>query len=370
MGRRREKVSLTTEQWTELELLWEKETDERVRKRLAVIRAATVGLNTHRDLAEIAGCTHTTVTRYLKKFEEGGFAGLLERGKPKPPETPMHQDIIQEEIRAGLLAGTFRSARQIQEWLQAKHGLKRTIWSVYYWLKEFGAKLLVPRPVHRKKDPEKTAAFPNKMAQKLEQFRAIKATGRPIRIWVVDEARLGLHTIVRRAWGLPGHRIVMPMQRKYQWNYVYGALEIGTGRIETLVMSGVNLDFSMAFLKYLQETEPDAVHIIIWDGAGFHQKEGKHPLPENVHVIQLPPYSPELNPIEKLWDILKDGLCNRLFDTLNELKLAVEKELQVFYDHASRVIQLLGSGITVALANASSTRIDPIMNYNSRLFYP
>ena len=54
------------------------------------------------------------------------------------------------------------------------------------------------------------------MAQKLEQFRAIKATGRPIRIWVVDEARLGLHTIVRRAWGLPGHRIVMPMQRKYQ----------------------------------------------------------------------------------------------------------------------------------------------------------
>ena len=81
MGRRREKVSLTTEQWTELELLWEKETDERVRKRLAVIRAATVGLNTHRDLAEIAGCTHTTVTRYLKKFEEGGFAGAAGAGQ-------------------------------------------------------------------------------------------------------------------------------------------------------------------------------------------------------------------------------------------------------------------------------------------------
>jgi len=353
MGRRREKVSLTTEQWTELEELWVKETAERVRKRLMVIRAATMGTNTHRDLAEIAGCTHTTVTRYLKNFEKGGFAGLLERGKPKPPQTPMRQSALQEEIHAGLLAGKFRSARKLQEWLLEKHGIKRTYWAAYYWLKEFGAKLLVPRPVHRKKDPAKNEAFPAELTQKLEKFKAIQATGRPIRIWVQDEARIGLHTIMRRSWGLPGHRIVMPMQRKYQWNYVYGALEIGTGRIETLTMSGVNLDFSKAFLNYLQQSEPEAEHIVIWDGAGFHQKEGKHELPEHVHVIQLPPYSPELNPIEKLWDIMKDGLCNRIFETLEELKLAAEKELQVFYDSAERVKQLLGKCVTVALANAS-----------------
>jgi transposase len=337
-----------------LEELWtDKETAERDRKRLSVIRAATVGTNTHRDLAEIAGCAHTAVTRYLKKFEEGGFAGLLERGKPKPPETPMRQSNIQEEIHAGLLAGQFRSARKLQDWLLEKHGIKRTYWAAYYWLKEFGAKLLVPRPVHRKKDPEKTAAFPAQLTQILEQYREILASGRPIRIWIQDEARIGLHTLNRRAWGLPGHRIVIPSQRKYQWNYVYGALEIGTGRIETLIMSGVSLDFSKAFLNYLRETEPEAEHIVIWDGAGFHQKQGKHELPEHVHVIQLPPYSPELNPIEKLWDIIKDGLCNRIFETLEELKLAVEKELQVFYDSSERVMQLLGKCITVALANAS-----------------
>jgi hypothetical protein len=204
-----------------------------------------------------------------------------------------------------------------------------------------------------KKDPQATAAFPGELEGKLRALTL--APGRRVRVWVQDEGRFGLHTIVRRCWGLRGVRVVKTNQKKYQWGYLYGALEIGTGRTEALFMPHVGLEVSQTFLEHLARSEPEAEHIVIWDGAGFHQKSGTHPLPDRVHVIQLPAYSPELNPIEKLWDVLKDGLCNRLFHSMEELWLALCHELEPFYQTA-RVHQLLGHGSILAPANASSNQ--------------
>jgi transposase len=113
------------------------------------------------------------------------------------------------------------------------------------------------------------------------------------------------------------------------------------------------LEVSEAFLKHLARSEPAAKHSVIWDGAGFHQKSDAHALPDRVHVVQLPGYSPELNPIEKLWDVLKDGLCNRLFHSMEALWQALCYELEPFHQPA-RVHQLLGHSPLLAPANASS----------------
>ncbi len=362
MARQRVRLTLTHEQEAELNRLWEDESlDARSRQRLLVVRTARMGNNTYEDIAEIAGCSRRTVGRWFESFEAGGLEGLLERGKPLPPPTPLRQEDLERDFKEQLLAGNFRTAKQAQRWLKEKHGIVRTIWSIYYWLKEFGASLLVPRPVHIKKDQKKAELFPQELQKILASLPLVK--GRPVRIWVQDEGRIGLHTIVRRAWGLRGHRIIKQTQKKYQWGYVFGAMEIGTGKIEYLVQSHACLDSSMEFLKYLADSEPDAEHVVIWDGAGFHQKQGKHPLPDRVHVIQLPPYSPELNPIEKLWDILKDGLCNRIFHTFDELEVAIYAELQQFYDDASKVLQLIGNSATVASANDSFLVNRVKMNY-------
>ena len=84
------------------------------------------------------------------------------------------------------------------------------------------------------------------------------------------------------------------------------------------------------------------------------EQAGTHALPDRAHVIPLPAYSPELDPIEKLWDALKDGPCNRLFHSMEELWQALCVELEPF-DQPERVHQLLGSGPILAPANASST---------------
>ncbi len=71
------------------------------------------------------------------------------------------------------------------------------------------------------------------------------------------------------------------------------------------------------FNSQIGESDPAAVHVLIQDGAGFHLTDGHQSLPDNVRIIALPPYSPELNPVEGLWDQLKDGLCNGVFPSLS-----------------------------------------------------
>ena len=72
------------------------------------------------------------------------------------------------------------------------------------------------------------------------------------------------------------------------------------------------MEASRCFLDQVGQSAPQAMHIVIQDGAGFHPKERAVERPANVRVITRPPYSPELNPIEKLWDVIKDRICNRV----------------------------------------------------------
>jgi transposase len=90
--------------------------------------------------------------------------------------------------------------------------------------------------------------------------------------------------------------------------------------------------------------EPEAIHVVLWDGAGFHPGDGDPGAPTNVRLIALPPYSPELNPVEKLWDQLKDRLCNRVFASLESLEAVLTEALREFWQDARRVVSLIGNG--------------------------
>ena len=100
--------------------------------------------------------------------------------------------------------------------------------------------------------------------------------------------------------------------------------------------------------------------MVIYDGAGFHHRDGAADLPANVRVLTLPPSSPELNPVEKLWDIVREGICNRLFTTLEELQVALTAVLQRYWQHARAVFSLAGKGWLLREANASGPNVLPV----------
>ena len=87
---------------------------------------------------------------------------------------------------------------------------------------------------------------------------------------------------------------------EYNWSYCYGAIDPIEGKTVFLQTETVNLDWTEAFLIELKKQYPGYEHIVVWDGAGYHPKESEHDqIPEDIHILMLPPYSPELNPIEK-----------------------------------------------------------------------
>jgi transposase len=258
------------------------------------------------------------------------------------------------ELQAGLVAGRWKRAKEIQQWLKQQHEQKLTLDGVYYWLGKLGAVLKVPRKTHAQKDADQGAEFQRTLCAKLKNLSV--AGGRPVRIWVADEHRYGLIPVVRKCWTLRGERPTVPYQTKYEWGYLYSALEVdGENAAQFLCLPGVNLELSRIFLEQLAARDPQAEHIVIWDQAGFHPDPELHAVPERIHLIPLPPYSPELNPVEAIGDVIKDRIANTLWETLDALEEAIGEELRPIYETAERVRGLVSHNWLIDQVNATAT---------------
>jgi transposase len=208
----------------ELEQRFKSTDDVRQRQRLQAVLLATTGQHGYRDIARIVGCATSTFALWLNRFLAGGIAGLLRRESPPGLTSPIAHPKVRQQLKAGLQAGRWRTAQQVAAWLQEAHGIKRAAKSLYRWLGKAGGALRVPRPCHRQQDPLATAAFRAEWGQRLETL--VLPKDRPVKIWVADESRFGLHTQSRRCWALRGQRVVIPQPQGYEWEYVYGALEV------------------------------------------------------------------------------------------------------------------------------------------------
>ncbi|WP_309397073.1 IS630 family transposase [Cerasicoccus maritimus] len=209
-----------------------------------------------------------------------------------------------------------------------------------------------PRPAHEKRNPIKAEKFKRSFYGKLKALLIRKSL--PVKVWVTDESRYGLLPSLRRVWTLKGHRPHKLWQSKYTWSYCYGALDIVDGEAVFIQTPSVNLDWTQAFLEQIKAEFPEHQHVVVRDGEGFHPSEDGHPkIPEGVHTIMLPAYSPELNPIEKLWDLIQDHTANQLWPSTETLGQVVAAHLEDWWADKRRVIKLVGNGWARASANAS-----------------
>ncbi len=328
-----------------------KETNPKRRRKLQTIRLGFMGEHTSEQIAQIVGCSKGSVTNWVRAYRDGGLAGLLET-KYKQGRQPALGDAVVAELLEGLEQGRWKRIKEIRKWLADEHRIGLSYRGVHYWLEKLGACLKVPRKSHVKKDEGQSVRFKEGLARKLATLGI--DTRKPFRLWVADEHRYGLISTLRRCWTLRGVRPCAPYHTKYQWGYVYGALEVMTGRSEFLYTPSVNLGLSLTFLRQISRSEPDAEHVVIWDGAGFHQKKQLGALPDNIRLIALPPYSPELNPIEQLWDQVAVAYANRAYETLDEIEADISTALRPFWESAAPVLSLLGANnYLLSSANAS-----------------
>ena len=320
--------------------------------RLLALRMAASGEFTAAQIAAQVGCGRRQFFYWVSAFQAGGVAGLLHRehkGGPKPQITGKRL----EEFQAGLQTGRWKRAKEIQHWLEHQHQVTLKLSGVYYWLGKLGGVLKVPRKAHAKQDADEAARFQRQLADKLKHLNV--AGGRPVRIWVSDEHRYGLIPGVRKCWTLRGVRPKAPYQTRYEWGYLYSALEVdGENAAEFLCLPRVDLGMSRLFLEQLVARDPQAEHVVIQDRAGFHLDPELHELPDHVHIIPLPAYSPELNPTEAIGDVIKDRIANTLWKTLDALEEAIGEELRPIYQCAERVRRLVSHGWLLDQVNATA----------------
>lgn len=95
-------------------------------------------------------------------------------------------------------------------------------------------------------------------------------------------------------------------------------------------------------LEDLAASDPEAVHVVIRDNAGFHLRDGDARLPARVRIVPLSPYRPERNPCEQAWDVIKDEVSNHCRRSINKLRGALLPSMQRFWDDADAVLRLVG----------------------------
>jgi len=320
-------------------------------QRLLAMRMAASGEFTSAQIAEQLAISRRQFFNWLTALKQGGVAGLLKRAHGGGAR-PRVQGKMLAEFKEGLIKGRWKRAKEIQRWLAQEHGVQLAGSGVYYWLGKLGGVLKVPRRTHAKKDAAKAIEFQQTLCDKLKGLNI--SGGRPVRIWVADEHRYGLIPVVRKCWTLRGLRPTAPYQTKYEWGYLYSALEVdGANACEFLCLPEVNLEMSRLFLQRLAARDPNAEHVVIWDRAGFHPCAEACGLPGNVHLLPLPPYSPELNPTEAIGDVIKDRLGNVLWGTLEAMEEAIGEELRPIYESAERVRRLVSHPWLILQANAT-----------------
>ena len=122
-----------------------------------------------------------------------------------------------------------------------------------------------------------------------------------------------------------------------EYTYAYAAVSVADGGLDSLILPYVNGDCMQLFLEEVAARHPNDRIVMVLDGAGWHQSK-TFALPYNLRLLQQPPYSPELNPVEHLWDELREKFFhNRVFDSLDALENHLEIALREMELNSQRV---------------------------------
>ena len=158
--------------------------------------------------------------------------------------------------------------------------------------------------------------FPTLMAE----IAAAVVDDREIEIWFQDEARVGQKNKITRRWAKRGSRPSAPRDQRTRSAWIFGAICPARGVGAGLVLPRCNTKAMQWHLEEISsQVAPDAHAVVILDQAGWHGAKDLE-TPDNITLLPLPPRSPELNPVENIWQFMRDNwLSNRVFRSYKDI---------------------------------------------------
>ena len=145
-------------------------------------------------------------------------------------------------------------------------------------------------------------------------------TDKPVEIWFQDEARIGQKNGVVRQWARRGTRPRQPADQRYENAYLFGAICPARGTGAALALPDANTQAMQLHIEEIsRRVAPGAQAVLLMDRAGWHTTSMLD-MPANITPIFLPSKSPELNPVENIWQYMRaNWLSNRIFETYDAI---------------------------------------------------
>ncbi|MBA5683810.1 IS630 family transposase [Photobacterium damselae subsp. damselae] len=275
------------------------------------------------QIAKFLKVSRTSVNKWVQTFLEEGLDGLKEKprtGRP-PLLTPKQREQLSQYIKdkardtqGGRLTGADIHAYIVKEFGKYYHPD-----SIYYLLNHMGFAWITSRSKH----PQQSQAIQEDF-KKFKFETILKIPGhialKNVDIWFQDEARFGQQNTTTRLWAERGTRPRAVKQQQFEYAYLFGSICPQKGIGEAIVVPWVNKDIMIEHLKQISSVTEKGRHaIVIMDGAGWHTEDIADDF-QNISIIKLPPYSPELNPIEQVWSWLRQHyLANQSFSDYEDI---------------------------------------------------
>lgn len=289
------------------QLTKQKTKDLRIFRRYQAILMYLKG-RTYKEIGEVVHCTEQTVCSYVRAYREDGLKGLIPgqspgrpRGLTEDQEQELYQLIVEQKpVDVGFPAEMNWTSFLIRDWIEKTFDVNYSDRGVRNLLHHLGFSYTKPTYTLKKADPEKQKVFK-------EDFKTAKKMkdGEIDRILFQDESMIRDYQALANTWFLKGQQKIVPTYGKHRGVKLLGTLDYKTGETFCVEEERYDAQVFLAFLKKVLEKYPHQKIVMILDHSRIHHAKLIQPFLEGhsdqLQLMFLPPYSPQLNLIEGLW---------------------------------------------------------------------
>jgi len=318
----------------ELKQAYRKERNSERKIRLYVFWRLCLGKRL-KEVAELAGISYRTAQYWVGWYRQSGLRIVLQRikGHGKQGRRPKLNTLQEKALVAKVALGSFRNIWDVLDWIQKRWQIKYRYAALRKRLKHLKCGLKVPRPCSVKADIEVQDQW--KITDLPAALQEAELTAAH-RIYFSDEMRFGLWGQTRKRWGLRGVKIIQKIQIEFTWQYLVLAVDVVHLKLRWSWTTQMN---QTQLMPVFEAWTPDAV---IWDGASAHR--GKAMGEVGFARIFLPPYSPELNPCERIFEWLRSKIEGEVYASLQHKRHTITQLLRWLAADKPALQSLIGWG--------------------------
>jgi len=280
------------------------------RQRWMIIYNALVDPREAEDIARDTGVSVSTVHKLIPHYNKMGVAAVETPGKGGRQNAYMtleEEENLLKTFFERAQSGEIVTASQIQPEYEKAVGHAVDPSTVHRVMKRHKWRKVMPRPRHPKADKREQDDFKENFPSAVKEVEKTKdpKDERPTLLMAQDEGRFGRASDPKRAWAPPHVRPLVPHQFIREYVYAYAAVAPKIGKMVSLVLPYSNTEMMNIFLEQVSKDFCSYFIIMQVDQAGWHDSNDLV-IPENIRLLYQPAYSPELNPVEHIWEEIRE----------------------------------------------------------------